>query len=273
MTQKTVLITGTSTGIGRATALFFAEMGWNVAATVRRKSDFFFEETSHQTRNFLLDVTQPEECERVVSAVLKTFDGIDVLVNNAGLATMGPFEEASESTLRKQFETNFFGTLNVTKDVLPHFRERRQGTVVVLSTTAGRIGVPLYSGHAASKFALEGFFESLRFEVRPFNINIRIIEPGSYRSEIINNGSNEKRIPKDEAYERFTQQHREALKRYEENRKDPREVAQAIWNAVHDHSMRLRYLVGGDALHMDKIRREMTDEEIFAMMGKNFEAA
>lgn len=273
MTHKTVLITGTSTGIGNATALHFAANGWNVAATVRNKSDVFFDADSPHARNFLLDVTHQEECEKVMHDVLKTFGGLDVLINNAGLATMGPFEETSETAVQDQFQTNVFGALTLTKSVLPYFRKQRQGTIVVLSITAGRVGIPLYSIHCASKSALEGFFESLRFEVKPFNINIRIIEPGSYRSEIISNGNKYDRIQVDGVYEKNTQKQLDGLRRYDVNRKDPREVAEAIWNAVHNDSNQLRYVVGEDALKMVKIRKEMTDEQLFSMMGKNFENA
>ena len=156
MTRKTVLVTGTSSGIGKITAQYFAQHGWNIAATVRKKEDFFFNEDNLFAKNFLLDVSNEDQCKRIIEDVVKTFGGIDVLVNNAGLAVMSAFEESSQQSIEDQFQTNLYGAMRLTKYVLPHFRKKRNGLILTISTMGGRIGIPFYSVHAASKFAVCG---------------------------------------------------------------------------------------------------------------------
>lgn len=272
MTRKTILITGTSSGIGKATAQYFAERDWNVAATVRRKKDFFLDSSS-QGRNFLLDVSDKEQCRNVVNDAIGVFGGLDVLVNNAGLSTMGAFEETSDEAIRDQLQTNVFGVMNMTREVLPHFRQQRSGVIIGISSVAGRIGIPLYSVHAATKFAIEGFLESLRFELNPFNVRVKIVEPGSYRSNIISNGERYERVPVDGLYESFVTKHREELAKHDDKRRDPVEVARVIWDAANDPSNQLRYLAGQDAAYMDQMRKASSDEDLFNFFGKNYAPA
>jgi NAD(P)-dependent dehydrogenase (short-subunit alcohol dehydrogenase family) len=269
MKRKTILITGTSSGIGKATAQYFAERDWNVVATVRRKKDFFLDSSS-QGRNFLLDVSDKEQCRNVVNDAIAVFGGLDVLVNNAGLSTMGAFEETSDEAIRDQLQTNVFGVMNMTREVLPHFRQQRSGVIIGISSVAGRIGIPLYSVHAATKFAIEGFLESLRFELNPFNVRVKIVEPGSYRSNIISNGERYERVPVDGLYESFVTKHREELAKHDDKRRDPVEVARVIWDAANDTSNQLRYLAGQDAAYMDQMRKASSDEDLFNFFGKNY---
>ena len=184
MENKKVLITGTSTGIGRATANYFVDKGWKVAATVRNKEDFFFRSEQSNARNILLDVSQEKQCKKVVEDVIETFGGLDVLVNNAGVAVFGAFEENSPQSIEDQFEANLFGPMRLTRYVLPYFRKNRSGIIITVSTMGARTGVPFYSIHSSSKFAVEGFFESLRFELHPFHTRVKLIEPGSYQTNI-----------------------------------------------------------------------------------------
>jgi NAD(P)-dependent dehydrogenase (short-subunit alcohol dehydrogenase family) len=269
MKRKTILITGTSSGIGNATAQYFAERDWNVAATVRRKKDFFLDSSS-QGRNFLLDVSDKVQCHNVVNDAIAVFGGLDALVNNAGLSTMGAFEETSDEAIRDQLQTNVFGVMNMTREVLPHFRQQRSGVIIGISSVAGRIGIPLYSVHAATKFAIEGFLESLRFELNPFNVRVKIVEPGSYRSNIISNGERYERVPVDGLYESFVTKHREELAKHDDKRRDPVEVARVIWDAANDPSNQLRYLAGQDAAYMDQMRKASSDEDLFNFFGKNY---
>src|SRR4030095_15627084 len=187
--KKTILITGTSSGIGNVTAKYFAEKGWNVAATVRGQKDFFFQQGHPNAKHFLMDVSDEQQCKQVIEEVIKVFGNLDVLVNNAGLAVMGAFEETDKDGIDKQFAANLFGPMHLTKYILPYFRKQRKGLILTVSTMGARVGVHFYSVHAASKFAVEGFFESLRFELFPFSIKIKIVEPGSYQTRIITNGS------------------------------------------------------------------------------------
>ncbi len=159
--SKTVLITGASSGIGKATAELFAERGWNVAATMRSPNESDLASKSQAIRLFRLDVTDPSSIETCVSDVIAEFGGIDVVVNNAGYGLVGPFEAQTDAQIRRQFETNLFGVMNVTRAVLPHMRERRAGRIVNVASIAGRMTIPLYSAYCSTKWALEGLGSAL----------------------------------------------------------------------------------------------------------------
>jgi len=180
---KTVLITGSSTGIGRDTATLFQQMGWNVAATMRRPDQE--QELARLPRVICprLDVTDRESIDEAVAATIDKFGAIDVLVNNAGYAAVGPFEAASPEHIQRQFDTNVFGLMNVTRAVLPHFRERRQGVLINVASIGGRVAFPLWSLYHATKWAVDGFTESLHYELRPFGIRVRLIEPGPIKTD------------------------------------------------------------------------------------------
>ncbi|MCY7272160.1 MAG: SDR family oxidoreductase, partial [Phormidesmis sp. CAN_BIN44] len=175
---KTVLITGASTGIGLATAKLFQQRGWNVVATMRsleQKSDLM---TLDNTLCLRLDVTDSASITQAVTATLEKFSTIDVLVNNAGYALLGAFEACTPEQIERQFATNVLGLMAVTRAVLPHFREQRSGTIINIASIGGKMAFPLYSLYHSTKWAVEGFSESLQYELEPFNIRVRVIEPG-----------------------------------------------------------------------------------------------
>jgi NAD(P)-dependent dehydrogenase (short-subunit alcohol dehydrogenase family) len=181
--QKTVLITGSSSGIGRATALYFYERGWNVAATMRSPGKAGWLPENGRLIAPPLDVTDTRSIRKAIDATIERFSAIDVLVNNAGYALTGAFEAYTDEQIRKQFETNLFGLMEVTRAVLPHFRERKKGMLINITSGAGRMTFPIYSIYNATKWAAEGFSESLQFELRPFNIRVKIIEPGIIKTD------------------------------------------------------------------------------------------
>ena len=222
---------------------------------------------------FVADFEVQHEIAQMAIEIKSSYHRLDVLINNAGIAVMGAFEESSPESINDQFQTNFYGAMHLTKYCLPHFRKQRSGLIVTVSTIAGRLGVPFYSIHAASKFAIEGFFESLRFELSPFNIRVKLIEPGSYKSKIMTNGDKYSRNIKGNDYQPYLEKYEEGLRQYETHRRDPVEVAETIWKAVSDSSNQLRYVVGDDALYMEGMRKQMTDEQLFSLMGQNFNSA
>lgn len=183
---KTVLITGSSTGIGKATAEYFAARGWNVAATMRTpgKADFSGD-GRERIKVFELDVTDEASVTRAVEETVAAFGSIDVLVNNAGYGLVGLFEAMSADQVRRQFETNVLGLMNVTRAVLPHMRQQQSGRIVNVASVAGRMTMPLYSLYCATKWAVEGFSEALIYELRQHNIQVRIIEPGPIRTDFM----------------------------------------------------------------------------------------
>ena len=184
--SKTILITGSSTGIGRLSAIYFAEKGWNVAATMRtveKGKDLFKYKNIKVIR---LDVMDGQSINSAIGETIKTFGAIDVVFNNAGYGLVGAFEAMTNEQIKKQFDTNVFGVMNVTKAILPYFREKREGTIITTSSMGGLITFPLYSVYHATKWAIEGFFESLHYELKPFNIKIKNIEPGAIKTDFEN---------------------------------------------------------------------------------------
>jgi len=181
--MKTVFITGCSTGIGRALVKHFQQKGWQVAATLRKPEA---EKELHllpNVRVYGLDVVDDASVRRTVEQVQRDCGGIDMVINNAGYGTFGAFETASEEQVQRQFSTNVFGTMRVIRAVLPHFRAKRSGTVVNVSSVGGFMTFPFYSLYHATKFALEGFSESLRFELKPLGITVKLLQVGGVRTD------------------------------------------------------------------------------------------
>lgn len=175
--NKTVLITGTSSGFGASATNYFAEKGWNVIATMRdtSKSAGFGSENIFVTK---LDVEDPASINEAIQAGTERFGKIDVLVNNAGYGLFGVFESVSAEAIQSQFSVNVFGAMDVTRAILPHFREIKSGVIINVSSGAGAIGFPMASVYSSSKFALEGWSEGLRYELGSLGIKVKVIEPG-----------------------------------------------------------------------------------------------
>lgn len=185
MTQKVWFITGCSTGFGRALAQVATAKGDKVAGTLRKKEQFeAFEALSPgNIKAILMDVTNPDQVKAGVQEVLDTFGRIDVLVNNAGYGSMGPIEEVSDAEVRRQFDVNVFGALDVTRQVLPHMRKQRSGHIINITSIAGIQGFPGVGIYNGSKFALEGIGEALAAEVKHLGIKVTNVEPGPFRTE------------------------------------------------------------------------------------------
>ncbi|MBB6146819.1 NAD(P)-dependent dehydrogenase (short-subunit alcohol dehydrogenase family) [Silvibacterium bohemicum] len=180
--MKSVLITGTSSGIGEATAQYFLKRGWRVFATARQPEKLGAWSHTEQVIPVPLDVTKPESVRSAIGDALRIAGRLDVLVNNAGVGLAGPLEAIPVEEIERHFQTNFFGSIRMIQEILPVFRRQRQGVIVNVSSVAGRFGVPFLSAYCAGKFALEGLSESLYYELLPFNIRIKLIEPGGIKT-------------------------------------------------------------------------------------------
>lgn len=183
--SKVWLITGASRGLGRAFAEEALKAGHRVMATARN-SDHLVDlarEFGERVRTVPLDVTNEEQAKYAVDAAIKTFGGLDVLVNNAGYGNVSSVEDTSLADFRAQIETNLFGAIIMTKAVLPYFRERRAGHFIQISSIGGRVGPAGRAPYAAAKFGVEGFSESLSNEVGPLGIKVTIVEPGGFRTD------------------------------------------------------------------------------------------
>ncbi len=239
--SRTVLVTGASSGIGRSTVELFASKGWNVAATARSPEDLGGRAIPGRVEAFRLDVTDPASIRSAVDAAIARFGGVDVLVNNAGFALVGAFEALPADGVRRQFETNVFGLMETTRALLPHFRGRRSGVIVNVSSMGGRLAFPFLSPYHASKWAVEGFSESLYFELEPFGIRVKLIEPGVIKTDFY--GRSMVR-PVDEAPTPYDAMSRGVLTRMDRGARkgaSPDDVARVIYRAATDGRRKLRY--------------------------------
>jgi NAD(P)-dependent dehydrogenase (short-subunit alcohol dehydrogenase family) len=180
--KRIVLVTGASGGLGKATVDHFHSRGWSVAATARDPRNLHVRRSDGDVLGVRLDISDQASVNAAVAEVEERFGHIDVLVNNAGTGLAGPLEAMEIPTLQKHFETNVLGAITVTKAVLPGMRRRRAGTIVNVTSIAGRLGLPFMAPYVASKFALEGLAESLRYELAPFGIKMRLVEPSGIRT-------------------------------------------------------------------------------------------
>ena len=249
--MRTVLITGTSTGIGLVTAEALATRGWRVFATMRDPAKKDTLQDAVRTAGLedrisieQLDVTSGASIEAAVASILsRTGGALDAVVHNAGTAIAGALEDLPEQEIRRVFETNFFGVLRLTRAVLPAFRAAKHGRIVIVSSEAAFCGQPLNSIYCASKWAVEGFAESLAFEVFPFGVDVVLVEPGPHRSEIWHNSPRFQ--PRDSAYFAWGQRVlTNADRHYERIAGDPTAVAAVIVTALETMHPRFRYPVG-----------------------------
>lgn len=259
---KTVLITGASSGIGRATCLRFQREGWNVAASMRTPEK---ETVLTQLPNVIcprLDVTRHETIPLAVAETLSRFGRIDAVINNAGYGLIGAFETFSQSQIEKQFQTNVLGLMAVTREVLPHFRAQRDGVIVNVASFAGRSIFPMYSVYHASKWAVEGFSDSLQYELKPFGIRVKIIEPGIVKTEFWGRSTDRENITGITAYE----EGQPVLDLIDDAAGViatlPEDVADAIWRATNDTSARQRYVIGIDA-HLTLLARKLLSDSMY----------
>jgi NAD(P)-dependent dehydrogenase (short-subunit alcohol dehydrogenase family) len=245
--KKTILITGSSTGIGKATVDYFVAQGWNVSATMRtpEKAQGF---TKHENlKLYALDVTDPASIKKAIDLTIQDFGTIDVIVNNAGYGAVGIFEKASPDEIRKQYDTNVFGVMNVIREILPHFREKKGGTIINVTSMGGLITFPLYSLYHGTKWALEGFGESLQFELKPLNIKIKNVEPGAIKTDFYTRSMNVFKNPAITDYDQYEQVVFNNTQAAEKSAPGPEVVAKKIFKAANDNNFRIRYAVGGQA--------------------------
>ncbi|MGH8494092.1 MAG: SDR family oxidoreductase [Moraxellaceae bacterium] len=265
--KKTVFITGSSSGIGLATAKYFQEKGWNVAATMRNPAD---QPELARLPNVItpaLDVTDKASINNALQATLDQFGKIDVLLNNAGYALMGAFETQNEEQIRRQFDTNVFGLMEVCRAVLPHFRQRRTGLVINVASMVGRVPLPLYSVYNASKHAVEGFTEGLVYELEPFGVRVKIIEPGAVNTNFFGRSSDRANATGESTYADYSREQLGVMDDIGPGGSRPIDAAKVIWQAANDDSRRLRYSVGIDARALLAARR-LLPETLFRDMIK-----
>lgn len=253
--SKVVLITGASAGIGKAAALHFYEQGWRVAATMRNPARAeWMPQDEARWLGVALDVTDEASIDAAVRAVTQRWGQLDVLVNNAGYGLVGPFEGTSADQVKRQFDTNVLGLMNVTRRVLPAFRQRKEGVIINISSVGGRVTFPLYSCYHSTKWAVEGFTESLQFELKPFNVRVKLVEPGPIKTEFYERSQDRVEAPE---YQPFYDQAMNRMQQAGANAPGPEVVARTIFGAATDGSWKLRYPVNSsDVLWLRKLLPE-----------------
>jgi NAD(P)-dependent dehydrogenase (short-subunit alcohol dehydrogenase family)/SAM-dependent methyltransferase len=270
MAQETVLVTGASMGLGLETALYLADQGFNVYATILDPDEKAGVDRAAEQRNVTLnvvqlDVTDRNSIEHAVSKIVTETGGIFGLVNNAGTGLRGCFEDLTEDEIRQVFDVNVFGTMAVTQQVLPHMRRARRGRIVTITSIGGRIASFGLTGYCATKFAQEGFGEALALEVQPFGIKSIMVEPGIVMTPhwTVNRGTAKKALdPKSPYFPLFKRHESIADRIAERSRTKPVHVAQTVHRALTEREPSLRYVVGFPASLVIPLRR-FAPERVF----------
>ncbi len=270
MRKQTILITGASSGIGLATARYFDSKGWQVIAA-NRNPDSSPELLALPTvKRVKMDVTDPTSIAAAVEQTLQSVDKLDVLVNNAGYGLAGVFEACTPQQIRKQFDTNFFGVCEVTRAVLPHFRKNRSGRVINISSVGGRTTIPLYSLYHASKFAVEGFTESLRFELEPLGISVHLVEPGAVKTDFSGRSADFASIQNWPDYQAYQDRVIAALKKAADSGAPADQVAHDIFSAATGKASRLRYVSGSQAKFFLLLQRLLPASLYHGLLKRSF---
>jgi NAD(P)-dependent dehydrogenase (short-subunit alcohol dehydrogenase family) len=273
--DKVAVVTGSSTGIGYETSLILSRNGYLTYATMRNlnKSENL---KSVVTKKNLpiqikqLDVTDDISVKNAIQAISSEAGRIDVLVNNAGYGLNGAFEDLAVDEIRAQYETNVFGLIRTTQAVLPIMRRQKSGTIVNISSGAGRFGFPSGSAYASTKFAVEGLSESMSYELEPFGIRVVIVEPGAIRTNffdglVVAKKSKDPNSPYSQIMQKVAAGFEEMMK----NASSPELVAEVVLNAIRDKNPSLRYLAGSDVEAWLGGKRKVADEELYKMVKQN----
>ena len=248
--QRIVLITGASSGVGQSTARLLSQRGYNVFGTSRHPASA---ETITAVEMLPLDVRSDDSVRACVEAVSSRAGHIDVLINNAGYELAGALEELTAEDTRAQFETNFFGVIRMVSAVLPLMRRQRSGHIINVGSLAGVSSIPFLGIYCASKFALEGYTEALRHEVKPFNIQVSLTEAGFLKTPMMNH--RQIAVNRITEYDPWRQRALDAIRADEEKAPGSEVVAETLLEIISSKTPRLRYPIGQQAKSVTRLRR------------------
>ena len=266
--MKTIFMTGTSTGLGKAAVKLFADKGWKVIATMRnpQNADEVFE---HENITVLpLDVTNLEQIESTVKDAI-SLDDIDVVFNNAGYGLAGPFEGATDEQIQTNITTNLLGVMRVTKAFLPHFREKKSGLYITTTSIGGSITLPFNSVYHATKFGLEGWSESLNYELSKFGIKIKTVAPGGIATDFAGRSLD---LSQHEAYKDLMDKvvsvfmDPERAKQYS----SAEQIAEVVYEAATDGKNQIKYLAGEDAKEMYARKNDIGTKDFIEEIDSSF---
>ena len=245
MNKKIILITGGSSGIGRACSEYLANKGHIVFATTRKDVNYKERSFGIGTLTLItLDVTKQNTINEAIKYILSKYKRIDVVVNNAGFGIAGAIEDVSYEEALSQFDVNFFGTINVIKTILPIFREQKQGQIINIGSVAGYVSLPFQAMYSASKSAILSYTKALRNEVKPFNIKVTIIEPGDIKTNFTNNRQVTKKSDNDSIYKDRFIKSIEVMANDEKNGSEPIVIAKAVDRVINQKHPAIAITVG-----------------------------
>jgi short-subunit dehydrogenase len=273
--HQVALITGCSSGIGYETALMLGRNGFRTFATMRntKKSDSLQEVIRKEGLDVSirqLDVNDDASIENTINNIKNEANRIDILINNAGFGLVGFFEDLTLDEIRDQFETNFFGVLNITKKIIPIMRLQKSGTIINISSGAGQVGFPGISAYVSTKFAIEGFSESLMYELLPYGIKVVIIEPGVIKTDFFRNCKvSEHSMKKNSTYSPSLDKFQRNIELMQEHATSPTDVAKVIIQVLGNNEPKQRYIVGNDVAMILEAKKNLSEIEFKKMMIQN----
>lgn len=265
---KTIFITGASSGLGKGTAILFARRGWNVIATMRDPSKETELNTIPGIQLLALDVTDAAQVSETIASLLRTTP-VDVVVNNAGYGLGGPFEGATEEQLQRQIDTNLMGVFRVTQAFIAHFRSRKSGVFITITSIGGHVAFPVFAPYHATKWALEGWSESLWYELSRFGIQVKTVAPGGIKSDFAGRSLTLTSHPAYDELMEGAEKVMRAPKRLA-NYASPEAIAEVIYTAATDGKPQLRYIAGKGAKMMYRIRNLFGYRFFMKMVNKMF---
>jgi len=258
---KVVLITGATSGMGKVTAGFLAENGYIVYAGSRQK--VFSSENTHKNLHYVyLDVTKTDSVKDAVNRIIADEGHIDVLVNNAGYGLVSTVEDATDEEMSRQFDVNVLGLLKVTREVLPHMRETKNGVIINISSFLGKMGLPLLAHYNASKYAVDGIVDSLRFETLPFNIRVHAIQSGLFGTNFVKKGLvvNQKTTSEDSPYYALVSHFVPIVAQAINEGPDPKPIAETVKMIIEDENADIFIPVGKEAETFVPLRKVLSDK-------------
>jgi NAD(P)-dependent dehydrogenase (short-subunit alcohol dehydrogenase family) len=256
---KVIIITGISSGFGKEMARVLAEKGHVVYGTVRGKCA-----VPAYVKTLYMELADGDSIKKAVSQVYMNEGRIDVLINNAGMHSGGPVEDSSEETFRKQMDINFHGWVNTIKSVVPHMREQKSGLIINISSIGALTGLPFQGVYTSAKFAVEGLSYALRIELKPFNINVVVVNPGDFKTRNVE--TREVSIAENSAYQNQFEKSLAIIEKEEGNGKDPVILAKKIASIVDTKNPKYRYLVGSFIQKTAVCFKKIMPERIFTYL-------
>jgi NAD(P)-dependent dehydrogenase (short-subunit alcohol dehydrogenase family) len=267
--SKVVLITGASSGMGKLSASYLAQNGYIVYAGTRDQNPT---SSVENLTNIYLDVTKTQSIKSAVALVMENEGKIDVLVNNAGYGLLATVEDGTDEEIFNQFDVNVFGLIKTTREVLPHMREAKSGVIINISSFLGKMGLPLLSHYNASKYAVEGIVDSLRFETLPFNIRVHSIQSGLFSTNFVKKGLvvNAKTTSEDSPYKELVSHFVPIVAQAINEGANPQPIADAIKDIIENENSDIFVPVGAEAESFVPMRKSMSDKEFEQKIKETF---